>query len=73
MTTRYGIKLDGGRGDYLMSFSEHTNGAKNLTPVTFESVGDAEEYAQDHEIKNFSISLVRPTSEGSRTLAEGVS
>jgi hypothetical protein len=56
---KYGIKLkikgENGEQKYSWySWFPETNGSK-VEPLSFESVEDAELYAQNHELKNFII------------------
>lgn len=59
----YGIKIisvvtEDGRPKkseyFLKNLSEHT-GEHNITPLLFESVEEAEVYAQNHELHSFEI------------------
>jgi len=40
--------------DPVSNISEHTGG-KNQKPLLFTSIGDAEVYAQSHEIHNYDV------------------
>lgn len=59
-----GIKLNNGKGEFLKSVSEYTSDG-NLKPLLFNTIAEAELYAQNHEIKNFTIETWNPPSKGS--------
>lgn len=63
----YAIKLDNGNGAYLKSFNEFIGGV--AAPLSFDTIADAEEYAQNYEIKNYAIAAIVDSDWG-RTEAE---
>lgn len=63
-----GIKLNNGKGEFLRSVSEYT-AEGSLKPILFETIAEAEIYAQNHEIKNFAIETWnQPASSSARLL-----
>lgn len=52
----YAIKLENGNGPYLRYFTDRNRDSAPV--IEFTDPGAAEEYAQDHEIKNYSIAAV---------------
>jgi len=63
MNTEIGIKLNSGRGEFLKSLSEYTSDG-NLKPLLFATISEAELYAQNHEIKNYTIETWTPPAKG---------
>ena len=58
-----GIKLNSGKGEFLKSVSEYTADG-NLKPILFSTISEAEIYAQNHEIKNYTIESWNPPAKG---------
>lgn len=72
MAGKYGLKLKDTWGDYkwLYTWNEYTAFSPSR-PLSFNSIAEAEEYAQAHEIPNFIIEPVAEVSnvpEGKRLL-----
>lgn len=61
---KYGIKLKNGQWLYMLSEYE----GNHRKPYMFESVGDAEVYAQNHELSNYLIEAIREEKQGSQLL-----
>lgn len=61
---KYGIKLKGPSGNrWVQLFSEVGNGTAG--PVVFEDTSSAEIYAQNHELKNYTIEVINDTESSS--------
>lgn len=54
---KYGIKLKGLNSPFWLMFMNEVKGYPT-GPVVFDEYGDAEVWAQDHELKNYTIEVM---------------
>lgn len=54
---KYGIKMKGIESPYWLMFFNEVKGYPT-GPVTFNDVGEAEVWAQDHELSNYTIEVI---------------
>jgi hypothetical protein len=59
---KFGLRLKNAESQYtwLYAWNERDNLGNPVKPLTFESIAEAEEYAQVHEFHNF---LIEPVNE----------
>ncbi len=59
---KFGLKLKNAEAHYtwLYAWNEHDTLGTPVKPLMFESIADAEDYAQVHELPNF---LIEPVNE----------
>lgn len=51
----YALKIKGSTGSHWLQFFSEVKGQKGV--LTFRDQGDAELYAQNHEVKNYTIEV----------------
>lgn len=64
---KIGIKLQNGKGEFLKSLNEFEADG-NVKPILFETLEEAEMYAQAHEIKNFSLTTYNEKNNNARMI-----
>ncbi len=57
----YGIKIKGPAGSHWLQFFNEIKGYPT-GPVSFQDVSEAEIYAQNHEVKNYTIEVINDSS-----------
>lgn len=57
----YGIKIRGASGSNWIQFFNEIKGYPT-GPVTFQDVSEAEIYAQNHEVKNYTIEVINDST-----------
>lgn len=62
----YGTRVNDGNGSPLGTLIEFAG--NQSTPLTFESIADAEIYAQDHELPNYVIEPLNESTQGKQLL-----
>jgi hypothetical protein len=61
----YGIKIKGVAGSHWLQFFNEIKGYPT-GPVTFRDVSEAEIYAQNHEVKNYTIEVINDSTISSK-------
>lgn len=73
---KYVIRIKSGLNQYGTRVTDEYSTLSTLTefvgsqstPIVFESIGDAEVYAQDHELPNYTIQPLTEEKEGAQLL-----